>query len=51
MDLTKNAGKAKTPKRKKAAPDNEKKLSSIAKYWETVDKNDFEIVDMRAVLK
>jgi hypothetical protein len=52
MDSTKNAGKAKTPKRKNAAPGNEKKkLSPIAKYWETVDRNDWEIVDMQAVLK
>jgi hypothetical protein len=29
----------------------EEKLSAIAKYWLTVDSEDWEIVDMRAVLR
>jgi hypothetical protein len=52
MKTGKTSGKAGTPKRKEASPQNrKKKLSSIARYWETVDSNDFEIIDMRAVLK
>jgi hypothetical protein len=34
-----------------AYPTEKKRLSAIAKYWATVDSNDWEIVDMRAVLR
>jgi hypothetical protein len=44
--------KGKTAKRKEQSSTNkEKRLSPIAKYWETVDSKNWEIVDMRAVLK
>jgi hypothetical protein len=29
----------------------DKRLSPIAKYWKTIDSNDGEILDMRAVLR
>jgi hypothetical protein len=49
---TKPSKQGKTVKKKKISPDTENKpLSSIAKYWQTVEEGDWEIVDMRAVLK
>jgi hypothetical protein len=48
----KNPEKGKTAKEKKQSSiSKEKKLSPIARYWETVDSKNWEIVDMRAVLK
>ncbi|MDR3268983.1 MAG: hypothetical protein LBT83_07945 [Tannerella sp.] len=44
--------KSDATKRKNSASVNEKKpLSAIARFWETIDSKDGEIIDMRAVLK
>jgi hypothetical protein len=44
--------KKKTVQRGKTSPKTgEKRLSPIAKFWATVDSNDGEILDMRAVLR
>jgi hypothetical protein len=44
--------KKKTVQRGKTSPKTgEKKLSGIAKYWASIDSGDWEIVDMKAVLR
>jgi hypothetical protein len=44
--------KGATAKGKEKSPATEKKkISAIAKYWQTMDSSDWEIVDMRAVLR
>jgi hypothetical protein len=48
----KKPAKAKTVKEKKQSSIiKEKKLSPIAKYWASEEGGNWEIVDMRAVLK